>query len=122
MLRSVKDMGVPLALDDFARLFEPSYLRRFPIDVRKIDDPSCRYHHDRDSASIVSAGSAWQKPHLQVVAEGVETREQLAFLQDQSCPEGQGYYFSQPVAAGECGQLLGCGEVDTALAGWTTYA
>jgi EAL domain-containing protein (putative c-di-GMP-specific phosphodiesterase class I) len=41
-----------------------------------------------------------------VVAEGVETRQQLAFLQDQSCPEGQGYYFSKPMLAGDFAQFL----------------
>jgi EAL domain-containing protein (putative c-di-GMP-specific phosphodiesterase class I) len=45
--------------------------------------------------------------HLRVVAEGVETAEQLAFLQDQQCPEGQDYYFSKPVAAQDFTRLLG---------------
>ena len=44
---------------------------------------------------------------LGVIAEGVETQEQLAFLREQSCPEGQGYYFSRPVVAEEFPQLLG---------------
>jgi len=47
--------------------------------------------------------------HMRVVAEGIETQEQLAFLQDRACPLGQGYYFSHPVAAGECAQLLRSG-------------
>lgn len=56
------------------------------------------------------------------VQQGVETREQLAFLQEQSCPEAQGYFFSQPVAAGDFARLLGSGAVEPALAGWTTYS
>jgi EAL domain-containing protein (putative c-di-GMP-specific phosphodiesterase class I) len=53
---------------------------------------------------------------MRVVAEGVETREQLAFLQAQSCPYGQGYYFSQPVVAGEFTQLLGRRVAEAAVA------
>jgi EAL domain-containing protein (putative c-di-GMP-specific phosphodiesterase class I) len=44
--------------------------------------------------------------HMRVVAEGIETREQLVFLQDHECPFGQGYYLSRPVAARDCTQLL----------------
>jgi diguanylate cyclase len=53
---------------------------------------------------------------LRVVAEGVETREQLEFLQEQGCPQGQGYYFSRPVPALEFGQLLRRGVAEMAIA------
>jgi len=53
---------------------------------------------------VISMGKSL---HMGVVAEGVETREQLAFLREQSCPEGQGYYFSRPVPAEQFPQLLG---------------
>jgi EAL domain-containing protein (putative c-di-GMP-specific phosphodiesterase class I) len=52
---------------------------------------------------------------LRVVAEGVETREQLAFLQEQCCDEGQGYYFSRPVVAEQFAKLLGTGISETAI-------
>ena len=110
VLQALKDMGVQLALDDFGTGYSSlSYLKRFPIDTLKIDRSFVRdLTTDADDASIVSAVISMGKSlHMRVVAEGVETREQLAFLQEQSCPEGQGYYFSRPVVAEEFPQLLG---------------
>jgi diguanylate cyclase (GGDEF)-like protein/PAS domain S-box-containing protein len=110
VLQSLKSMGVQLALDDFGTGYSSlSYLKRFPIDTLKIDQSFVRdLTTDADDASIVTAVISMGKSlHMGVVAEGVETREQLAFLQEQSCPEGQGYYFSRPVVAEEFTQLLG---------------
>ena len=110
VLRALKGMGVQLALDDFGTGYSSlSYLKRFPIDTLKIDRSFVRdLTTDADDASIVTAVIGMGKSlHIGVVAEGVETREQLAFLREQSCPEGQGYYFSRPVAAEEFTQLLG---------------
>lgn len=83
-------------------------MRRFPIDTLKIDRSFVRdLTTDDNDASIVSAVINMGKSlHMRVVAEGVETREQLQFLQEHSCPEGQGYYFSHPVAAAEFTQML----------------
>jgi diguanylate cyclase len=100
---------VGLALDDFGTGFSSlSHLKRFPIDVLKIDQSFVRdIATDADDASIVSAVISMGKSlQMRVVAEGVETREQLAFLQQQFCPEGQGYYFSRPVAPAEFTQLF----------------
>lgn len=109
VLHALKDMGVQLALDDFGTDYSSlSYLRRFPVDTLKIDQSFVRgLTTDADDASIVSAViSVGKSLHMRVVAEGVETREQLAFLREQSCPEGQGYYFSRPAIAEEFTQLL----------------
>ena len=110
VLQALKGMGVQLALDDFGTGYSSlSYLKRFPIDTLKIDQSFVRdLTTDADDASIVTAVISMGKSlHMGVVAEGVETREQLAFLREQSCPEGQGYYFSRPVVAEEFTQLLG---------------
>jgi len=109
VLLSLKEMGVRIALDDFGTGYSSlSYLRRFPIDIVKIDRSFVRdLTTDDDDASIVSAViSMGSRLHMEVVAEGVETREQLAFLQEQGCPEGQGYYFSRPMVPAECAKLL----------------
>ena len=102
VLRELKAMGIRLALDDFGTGYSSlSFLKRFPIDILKIDRSFVRdIASDADDASIVSAviGMA-ERLHMQVVAEGVETTEQLEFLRDQNCPQGQGYYFSRPVAS-----------------------
>ena len=119
VLHALKNVGVTLALDDFGTGYSSlSYLKRFPIDTLKIDRSFVRdLTTDADDASIVSAVISMGKSlHMRVVAEGVETREQLAFLQEQGCPEGQGYYFSKPVVAGELTQLLGRRVAETALA------
>jgi diguanylate cyclase (GGDEF)-like protein/PAS domain S-box-containing protein len=102
VLEALKSMGVQLALDDFGTGYSSlSYMRRFPIDTLKIDQSFVRnLATDADDASIVSAvinmGSSL---HMGVVAEGIETREQLTMLRDQHCPEGQGYLFSHPLIA-----------------------
>ncbi len=108
VLKALKDMGVQLALDDFGTGYSSlSYLKRFPIDALKIDHSFVRdLTTDDDDASIVSAVISMGKSmHMRVVAEGVETREQLAFLRQHNCPEGQGYYFSRPVPADEFSRL-----------------
>jgi len=110
VLRALKDTGAQLALDDFGTGFSSlSCLKHFPIDALKIDQSFVRdLATDPDDASIVSAviaiGKTLQK---RVVAEGVETREQLAFLRENNCPAGQGFFFSPAVPAAELVELLG---------------
>jgi diguanylate cyclase (GGDEF)-like protein/PAS domain S-box-containing protein len=109
ILQDLKGFGLKLALDDFGTGYSSlSHLRRFPIDTLKIDRSFVRaITTNADDASIVSAVISMGKNlHMRVVAEGVETREQLAFLQDRECPFGQGYFFSQPLTARACTQLL----------------
>ena len=112
VLQALKAMGVQLAIDDFGTGYSSlSYLKRFPIDTLKIDQSFVRdITTDPDDATIVSAvigmGNSLNK---RVSAEGVETREQLAFLRVKRCGEGQGYYFSRPVIAEEYTKLLRAG-------------
>jgi EAL domain-containing protein (putative c-di-GMP-specific phosphodiesterase class I) len=115
VLVALKDMGVQLALDDFGTGYSSlSYLKRFPIDTLKIDQSFVRdLTTDTDDASIVRAViSMGDSLRMLVVAEGVETREQLDFLREHACPEGQGFFFSHPVVAGEFSQLMGCNAVE----------
>jgi EAL domain-containing protein (putative c-di-GMP-specific phosphodiesterase class I) len=112
VLRALKTLGVQLAIDDFGTGYSSlSYLRQFPIDVLKIDQSFVHYiTADADDATLVSAMIAMcQGLKRRVIAEGVETRAQLAFLQAQRCDEAQGFYFSHPVAAERFTKLLRTG-------------
>jgi len=118
VLQELKMMGVYLAVDDFGTGYSSlSYLRQFPIDVLKIDKSFVHQitAHPDDSAivsAIINMGKSLK--HV-VVAEGVETQEQRAYLQTQSCAEGQGYLFSRPVPALQFAHLLQLGIAETAV-------
>src|SRR6266849_4061898 len=109
VLQELKIMGVHLAVDDFGTGYSSlSYLRQFPIDVLKIDQSFVQQiTADPDDSTIVSAIINMGKSlkHL-VVAEGIETQLQRAYLQALSCAEGQGYLFSRPLAADQFAHLL----------------
>jgi diguanylate cyclase (GGDEF)-like protein/PAS domain S-box-containing protein len=115
VLQALKAMGVQLAVDDFGTGNSSlSHLRRFPIDTLKIDQS---FVHEisasaDDAAFLGAMMSVGKTLKKRVVAEGVEEREQLAFLQSERCNEGQGYYFSPPVDAEHFAQLLGTGKSD----------
>jgi len=112
VLQALKELGVQLALDDFGTGYSSLlHLKRFPIDTLKIDQGFVRdLTTDADDASIVGGLIRMGKSlHMRVVAEGVETREQLALLKEQRCPEGQGHYFGQAMNAEEFTQPLGRG-------------
>ena len=99
-LNRLKAMGVRLAIDDFGTGYSSlSYLQRFPIDVLKIDQSFIRgLSKDSSDAALVSAIiSLGRSLKLTIIAEGVETLEQLNFLRAHQCEEGQGYYFSKAV-------------------------
>jgi diguanylate cyclase len=109
VLKGLKEIGVLLALDDFGTGYSSlSHLKHFPIDALKIDQSFVRnLITDEDGTGIVAALIGMAKSlHMRVVAEGVETQEQLEILQQHDCPEGQGYYFGRPVPAEEFGELL----------------
>jgi diguanylate cyclase (GGDEF)-like protein/PAS domain S-box-containing protein len=108
-MRILKEMGVKLSLDDFGTGYSSlNYLRRFPVDSLKIDRSFIRdVATDPSGASVVT--SIIDIAHnlgLTAVAEGVETREQLAFLVDRSCDMFQGYLFSKPLPAEDFAALL----------------
>jgi diguanylate cyclase len=107
VLRELKNIGVQLALDDFGTGYSSlSHLKRFPIDTLKIDQSFVR-DLTTDDAGIINAVIGMGKSlRMRVLAEGVETRQQLEVLQEHGCSEGQGYYFSRPVSAEDFGQLL----------------
>jgi diguanylate cyclase (GGDEF)-like protein/PAS domain S-box-containing protein len=119
VMRSLKDLGIQLTLDDFGTGYSSlSHLRRFPIDALKIDKSFvgglCTEPGD---AKIVTAVIGLGRNfHLQVIAEGVETRGQFIALQAQNCEEGQGHYFQSPVAASEFTKFLGVDLSDTVIA------
>jgi EAL domain-containing protein (putative c-di-GMP-specific phosphodiesterase class I) len=118
VLQALKRMGIHLAVDDFGTGYSSlSYLQQFPIDVLKIDKSFVqRITSDPDGPSIVSAIIDMGKNLKQrVIAEGIETEQQRAFLQAHHCAEGQGYLFSRPLAAAQFEHLLQMGIAETVV-------
>ena len=109
VLHSLKALGIHIALDDFGTGYSSlSYLKRFPIDALKVDQTFIRdLTTSADARAIVRAiiGMA-HALKLQVVAEGVETEEQMTWLRDEGCVEGQGFAFSEALPADKIGALL----------------
>jgi EAL domain-containing protein (putative c-di-GMP-specific phosphodiesterase class I) len=109
LLHSMKNLGVKLSIDDFGTGYSSlSYLSRFPIDVLKIDRSfvSAITRDASDAAIVASIIALAHNLTLAVIAEGVETAEQLAYLQRHGCDEMQGYYFSRPLPADAFEALL----------------
>jgi len=118
ILEALKAKGVQIAIDDFGTGYSSlSYLRKFPIDALKIDQSFVRQiTTPSGETTIVSAViSMGRSLKLRVVAEGVETKEELAFLQGHQCEEAQGYYFSPPVLPEKFAQLLQTGLTEIVL-------
>ncbi|HVB85113.1 MAG TPA: EAL domain-containing protein [Candidatus Dormibacteraeota bacterium] len=118
ILQELKRMGIHLAVDDFGTGYSSlSYLQQFPVDVLKIDQSFVhRITGDAADSPIVGAIIDMAKNlKLRVIAEGIETQQQLAFLQALHCAEGQGFIFGQPMAAEQFALLLQQGFSDAVL-------
>ena len=105
ILESLHDMGFQLSIDDFGTGYSSlSYLRRFPIDKIKIDQSFVK---DESAGSIVTAiiGLA-RSLKLKVIAEGVQTKEQLELLREQGCDEAQGFLFAPALSPEEFEKLV----------------
>lgn len=113
VLQALSALGVRIAVDDFGTGYSNlSYLKRFPINTLKLDKSFIQDVPQNDNVTTI-VSSVIHMAHslnLQVVAEGVETVQQLKFLRTHECGEGQGYYFSKPVDSAECQSLLSVGE------------
>ena len=109
ILNTLSEIGVQVSMDDFGTGYSSlSYLTQLPIDILKIDQAFVTdLPDDSEKAALATAILAMaQSLNLNVIAEGVETGEQLAFLRSKGCDEIQGYLFSPPVPAEEFTRLL----------------
>jgi diguanylate cyclase (GGDEF)-like protein/PAS domain S-box-containing protein len=112
VLQTLRERGVKVAVDDFGTGYSSlSYLRKFPLDALKIDQSFVRQISTAgDDTTIVAAVIGMARSlKLRVVAEGVETLEELEFLRAHQCNEAQGYYFSRPVLPQQFARLLRTG-------------
>ncbi|MCM3443395.1 EAL domain-containing protein [Metabacillus halosaccharovorans] len=103
-LQNLKKLGVLISIDDFGTGFSSlNYLNRFPVDTLKIDQSFVRelHHNPSDETIVKTIISMAHNLNLNVVAEGIETAEQLMFLQQHLCDIGQGYFFSKPLLSNE---------------------
>jgi diguanylate cyclase (GGDEF)-like protein/PAS domain S-box-containing protein len=102
ILHALKNMGIQIAVDDFGTGYSSlSYLSQFPIDVLKIDqsfvqDISANNSNGIIVSAVINMGASLKQ---KVIAEGIETQEQLSFLNDHHCEQGQGYFLGRPVPA-----------------------
>jgi diguanylate cyclase (GGDEF)-like protein/PAS domain S-box-containing protein len=109
ILQKLRARGVRVGIDDFGTGYSSlSYLRKFSIDAIKIDQSFIRQITTTpdDTAIVTAVISMGRSLKLRVIAEGVETQEELAFLQALECDEAQGYYFSRPVCPREFAEIL----------------
>jgi EAL domain-containing protein (putative c-di-GMP-specific phosphodiesterase class I) len=108
-LRALRALGVGISIDDFGMGYSSlNYLKRFPLNAVKIDRAFVNdITSSNGDAAIVSAVISMARSlRLRVVAEGVETAEQFAFLRSRECDEAQGFYFSRPIPAEDMTRML----------------
>ena len=111
-LMKIKSLGVKIALDDFGTGYSSlTYLRKLPIDTVKIDREFIKNITSKDEKEIIVevVVQIAEALDLEVVAEGVETKEQLSYVLKSKCEQAQGYLFSRPVAPDEIEKILGEG-------------
>ena len=110
VLKKLKDMGISISMDDFGTGYSSlSYLTKFPLDSLKVDRAFVTDLPDSHDAMVVVraiVGMAKQLD-LHIVAEGIETQEQMEFLHELGCHTGQGYFFSKPLPKEECLRTIG---------------
>lgn len=111
ILEEIRSMGVRVALDDFGTGYSSlAYLQRLPVDIVKLDRSFIRgVHQPADAAIVLAVIDMARALGMQVVAEGVETERQLAFVREHGCDEAQGFLLARPVSAAECRPLLSKG-------------
>jgi diguanylate cyclase (GGDEF)-like protein len=112
ILQSLREVGIQVAMDDFGTGYSSlGYLRKFPLDALKIDQSFVRQISTagEDTVIVTAVIGIAQGLKLRVIAEGVETREEVEFLRAHQCDEAQGYYFSRPVPPEQLAKLLRTG-------------
>ena len=109
ILKQLKNMGIGLSIDDFGMGYSSlQYLKRFPIDNLKIDSHFIKdLVTDSEDRAIVSAIiTMGHSMHLEVIAEGVETQQQLEYLRIEGCDFVQGYYINRPFSAQHMAMMI----------------
>ncbi|MGO4370460.1 putative bifunctional diguanylate cyclase/phosphodiesterase, partial [Paenibacillus sp. MCAF20] len=104
ILKRLNEYGVRISLDDFGTGYSSlSYLKMFPIHKLKIDRSFIRdiTHSGNDQAIVATIIAMAQNMNMEVIAEGIETKDQLDILRDKDCQKIQGYYFSKPLSAND---------------------
>ncbi|HXN27627.1 MAG TPA: EAL domain-containing protein [Candidatus Acidoferrales bacterium] len=118
VLQSLRARGIRLAVDDFGTGYSSlSYLTKFPLDGLKIDQSFVRQISlgPGDTSIVAAVINMARSLKLRVIAEGVESQQEFAFLRAQHCDEAQGYYFSRPVPAEDFAALLRTGIHEQAI-------
>lgn len=112
LLKRLKDLGLRLSIDDFGTGYSNlSYLHRFPVDTLKVDQSFVRRmnsgeSHDRYAQIVRTVIMLGHNLELDVIAEGIETEEQMKILQSLGCEYGQGYFFAKPLPSEQLAALL----------------
>ena len=105
----MRNLGIKIGIDDFGTGYSSlAYLHKMPVDVLKIDRSfvSCMADSEKHKAIVRTIVTLASSLNLQVVAEGIETPEQLAILSHMGCQMGQGFFFAKPAPANEATKMI----------------